>query len=399
MRAALLVARRDYLTVLRSRGFLFATFIAPALLTLLGILVFGVIIAGLDNSAQVQRTGYLDAAGISSSDGPFTRLSDAAAARAALEAGRLDAWFLIPSDYMDSGAITLRSRDSAGEALEGAIDDFLRANLARLADSQLSPERLARPVELRIRVPGRDLDSANIVGVFVLQLVYALAFFIALQTTSGYLISSVIEEKGSRMLEILVTSVSPLQLMLGKILGLGCVGLTQLGVWLGIALTLRATRAPLPLLSDLQLPPDMLLVTLVYFLLSYFLVAAIFVGIGSISDSEMESRQLAGILTLITVLPFMAYAALITEPEGSISLALTLFPLTAPLAAIIRLNLGSLPAWQLALSLGLLFVAMVAAVLLAARMFRWSLLLTGARPSPRMLWRVLRSAAAGKRRP
>jgi len=398
MRPALLVARREIFSVLRSRAFLFTTFGAPLLVALLSIGVFEVISDTVMSPAQVQETGFVDAAGIVSQDEPFRRLISVAAARAAQEAGELDAWFLIPAGYMDSGAITLYSRAGAGEALENAIDAFLRANLAQLADSRLPPERLAQPVEFHLRVPGRELGDENLTDVLVLQLFYALAFFIALQATSGYLISSVVEEKSSRMLEMLVTSLSPLQLMLGKILGLACVGLTQLGVWLGFALTLRATQLPLPFLDALQLPPAFILVTLVYFLLSYFLVAAIFVGIGSISDSEQESRQLAAMLTLITVIPFMAYGVLLAEPDGTISVALTLFPLTAPLAAIIRLNLGSLPAWQLALSLALLALSLLAAVPLAARLFRLSLLLHGARPTLRRLWRNLRRATPGRQR-
>ena len=399
MRVALLVARREYMGVLRSRGYLFATFGLPLLAVLVSFVIIEVVIGAGTGPAKVSATAFVDQAGLVSMDEPFTRYASLEQARSAYDATQINAWFHIPADYMDSGVITLHSRNESGEALQDSIDDFLRANLALQAGSTLPPERLARPVELRIRAPGLSLAAEDVGGVFLLQFLYALAFFIALQTTSGYLIASVVEEKSSRMLEILVTSVSPLQLMFGKIAGLGCIGLTQLGVWLGFALTLRLLQPELPGLGALQLPPELVLITLAYFLLSYFLMAAIFVGIGSITDSEQESRQLAGILTLVTVVPFMAYAVLLTEPDGTLGVALTLFPLTAPLAAIIRLNLGSMPAWQLALSLVLLFVTMVAAVPLAARLFRWSLLLYGARPTPGQLLRILRNPAQGSQRP
>ena len=94
-------------------------------------------------------------------------------------------------------------------------------------------------------------------------------------------------------------------------------------------------------------------------------------------------------------MPFIAYAVLLGDPQGTISVALTLFPLTAPLTAIIRMGMGSLPVWQLALSLTLLSLSLVAAVPLAARLFRWSTLLYGVRPTPRRLWRLLRSPAQG----
>ena len=343
MRVALLVARHEYLSVLRSRGFLFATFGVPLLAVLVSLVIIEVVIGAGTGPAQVKATAFVDQAGLVSNDEPFTRFPNVAQARSAYDEALLDAWFLIPADYMASGDVTLHSRNESSEALQDSIDDFLRANLAQWAGSTLPPERLARPVELRIRAPGLSLAAEDVGGVFMLQFLYALAFFIALQTTSGYLIASVVEEKSSRMLEILVTSVTPLQLMFGKIVGLGCIGLTQLGVWLGFALTLRLLQPELPGIGASQLPPELVLVTIAYFLLSYFLMAAIFVGIGSITDSEQESRQLAGILTLVTVIPFMAYAVLLTEPDGTLGVALTLFPLTAPLTAIIRLNLGAMP--------------------------------------------------------
>lgn len=399
MRLALLVARREYLAVLRSRGFLFATLGVPLLALALTTVVFEAVGGAFSApSASPARTAFVDEAGVISQGAAFTRHDSVEEARRDYDAELLDAWFLIPADYLRSGEIILHSRHEVSEALEDAIDDFLRQNLARKAGGRLPPERLAQPVELRVRLPGRELGAGDVGSVFILQFLYALGFFIALQTTGGYLIAGLVEEKGSRVLEILVASISPLQLLLGKIAGLGCVGLTQLGAWLAFALALRVLRPDLPGLGTIQLPPDLLLLTLAYFLLSYFLVASIFVGIGAISDSEQESRQLAGILTLMTALPFIAWAVLLGEPQGPVSVALTLFPLTAPLTAIIRLNMGVLPGWQLALSLLLLLLSLLAAVPLAARMFRWSLLLYGQRPTPRRLWRVLRNPAQGRRR-
>ncbi|MDD9956854.1 MAG: ABC transporter permease [Anaerolineaceae bacterium] len=398
MRLVLLVARREYLTVLRSKGFLFATFGVPLMALLLVTVVFGAIDGGGSASyTPPGDTGYVDLAGVISQPEPFRPFEADSLARAAWEEGQLDSWFLIPADYLDSGSVTLYTRLADSEALEDSMAAFLRENLALQADSRLPPARLAQPVELRVRASGMDLGASDAGGVFMVQFLYALAFFVAMQTTSGYLIASLVEEKGSRVLEILITSISPWQLMLGKILGPACIGLTQLAVWLAAALAARAPGPDLPVNVAFELPPDILLITCVYFLLSYFLNATIFVSIGSISDSEQESRQLAGGLTLVTVVPFIAYAVLLGDPHGTVSVALTLFPLTAPLTAIIRMGMAALPAWQLALSLTLLALSLVAAVPLAARLFRWSTLLYGVRPTPRRLWRLLRHPAQGGR--
>lgn len=397
MRMALLVAGREYRSVLRTRGFLFATLGVPLLALVMVAVVLGLVNDSLAAPPTLPATtGYVDQANVIGEDGPFRRLESVAAAGAALEASQVDAWFLIAPDYLDTGDIVLHSRHEPGEAPEDAIRDFLRENLARRTESRLPPARLAMPVDLRVQLPGHSLGAQDVAGVFMLQFLYALGFFIAQQTTGGYLIAAVVEEKAGRVLEILVTSISPLQLMSGKILGLGCVGLTQLAVWLGFALTLRALRPDLPGLYAATLPAGYLPVSLVYFLLSYFLAASFLVGIGSISDSEQESRQLAGVLALVAALPFIAYAALLGEPDGALAVGLTLFPLTAPLTAIIRMAMGALPAWQLALSLALLLLSLVVAVPLAARVFRWSLLLHGARPTPARLWHMLRNPAQGR---
>lgn len=399
MRLALLVARREYLTVLRSKGFLFATFGVPLMALLLITVVFEAIDgAGPASSILPGETGFVDLADVIGRPDPFRPFEAASLARAAWEEGELDSWFLIQADYLDSGGVTLYTRLPDSEALEDSMAAFLRENLATQAGSRLPPARLAQPVELRVRASGMELGASDAGGVFMVQFLYALAFFVAMQTTSGYLIASLVEEKGSRVLEILVTSISPLQLMLGKMLGPACVGLTQLAVWLGAALAARAQGPDVPVNLAFELPAEVLLITLVYFLLSYFLNATVFVSIGSISDSEQESRQLAGGLTLVTVVPFIAYAVLLGDPHGTISMALTLFPLTAPLTAIIRMGMGALPTWQLALSLTLLTLSLVAAVPLAARLFRWSTLLYGVRPTPRRLWRLLRNPAQGRRR-
>lgn len=399
MRLALLVARREYLTALRSKSFLFATFGIPLMALLLVTLVFEAIDgAGPAGSSLPGETGYVDLAGVIVKPGPFRPFDAESPARAAWDEGQLDSWFLIQADYLESGAVTLYTRLADSEALEDSMAVFLRENLAMQAGGRLPPGRLAQPVELRVRASGMDLGAGDAGSVFLVQFLYALGFLVAMQTTSGYLIASLVEEKGSRVLEILITSISPLQLMLGKILGPACVGLTQLAVWLGAALAARALGPGLPVNLAFELPADVLLATLLFFLLSYFLNATIIVSIGSISDSEQESRQLAGGLALVSVLPFIAYALLLGDPHGTISVGLTLFPLTAPLTAIIRMGMGALPAWQLALSLALLSLSLVAAVPLAARLFRWSTLLYGARPTPRRLWRLLRNPAQGRQR-
>jgi ABC-2 type transport system permease protein len=134
----------------------------------------------------------------------------------------------------------------------------------------------------------------------------------------------------------------------------------------------------------------------VYFVLTYFLFAGIMAGIGASAGSEQESRQYAGIFALLIVLPFFFMVTLITDPESPVIKVLTLIPFTAPLTVILRISLGGMPALELVASLVIMFITTVFVVWGMSRVFRWSLLLYGKRPTPRQLWRVIRGSAPTK---
>lgn len=214
----------------------------------------------------------------------------------------------------------------------------------------------------------------------------------ATQTTSGYLMHGVSEEKSNRIMEILITSVKPMELLLGKILGLGALGLTQLLVWLVAGMVLLNVAESADVVRGVTLPPDLIVLALAYFLVGYFLFASVMAGMGAIAGSEQESRQYAGIFSLVTVIPFFFITQILFQADSPIALALTLIPFTAPLTVILRASLGGLPAWQLAASFAILLLTTLGMAWASARIFRWGLLMYGKRPTPRELWRVVRGA-------
>ena len=130
----------------------------------------------------------------------------------------------------------------------------------------------------------------------------------------------------------------------------------------------------------------------VYFILSYFLLASLMAGLGAIAGSEQESRQYGGIISLLFIIPFFLIGTFIDDPNGSLPIALTLIPFTAPMTALLRLGLTSVPPWQIIASLLILLVTSAFVVWASARVFRWGLLLYGKRPTPRELWCVVRSS-------
>lgn len=391
-----LVARHEFLTNVRRRSFLFAAFGAPLFTILVMYIVFAITVESFGGTEGIGLIGYVDESGVLAAaiDEPedFRPYPDGNAARAAMDAGEIDGYFSLPSNYIDTGMVNLYLRSSSvPEGLYDQIDTFLIANIGSSVEADRL-ERLQDPVNTQLLTldNGRLIRDSGIAGLFLTPIIFVMVFMLASQTSSGYLMSSVVEEKGNRIMEILITSVTPMQLLVGKIIGLGALGLLQLGIWMiGGAVALQLGQNT-ELLSGVYIPPDMLLLGLIYFLLTYFLIASLMAGIGATAGGEQESRQLSSIFSLLLFLPFFFLYNLITDPNGTISTILTLLPFTSPVTTIFRMAFGTVPTWQLVVSLIVQIVTTVLIMWAAARVFRWSLLMYGKRPNLRELVRIIR---------
>ncbi|MDZ4765551.1 MAG: ABC transporter permease [Chloroflexota bacterium] len=390
-----LVAKYEYLTNVRKRSFLIASLGVPLFVIVLMVIIFAVTAAQFDIAA-IGAVGYVDASGILADelDQPdtFQTYADETAARAALDADEIGAYFVVPADYEASGRITIYAGASVPGDLRRQIEGYLIANIGATLDPVLL-ERLQNPVTRSLRTlnNGRTITEAGLVGLFITPIIFVMIFAMGSQTTSGYLMSGVVEEKSNRVMEILITSIPPFQLLAGKIIGLGLLGLTQLGIWAVVSGVIAAISGNITALRGVSLPPDLLLLGLVYFVLSYFMQASIMAGVGAVAGGEQESRQLAGVLSLIFFLPLFFFVNFITEPNGTIPTILTLIPFTAPVAVITRASFGTVPPSELVASLMILIVTTILIVWVSARVFRWSLLMYGKRPSLRQMLGALRS--------
>jgi ABC-2 type transport system permease protein len=391
-----LVARHEYLHNLRRGGFLFAAIGVPLLTVALMVIVFAITVQAETDTTRVGRVGYVDQSGVLAEavNQPeyFERFETVEAAEAAL-AGEIGAYFVVTPEYMNTGRIRLISNSDTPESLEDDIDAFLLANLSTQADPDVA-HRLADPANSSVLTldNGRVIEDTAAFGVIIAPFLFVMIFLLASQTTSGYLMSGVVEEKSNRIMEILVTSITPFELLAGKIIGLGLLGLTQLAIWAVMGTIALRFGQNIEFLSAVSFPPDLLLISLIYFLLGYFFFASLMAGIGAVVGSEQESRQFASIFSLLLVIPFFAIVEFFNNPDGALVTFLTLFPLTSPVAVILRMGFGVVPTWQLIASIVLLIVTAVVVTWASARIFRWSLLMYGKRPNLRqVLSAVLRS--------
>jgi len=400
------VAKREYVRTVRRRGFRFATVLIPLLLGL-WVLFFGFIIA---DDAVPDRVVVVNesALALSSSDapaGPSVEVVDQAQAQALLSAGDAEAVYVIPADVASGGVIErVVPGDTEGVAsilggesaqLQAVLSAHVRA--AMLQELGVSDEAIGQlladpPIETVAGFDGEPVEGEVSPVAILAPYAFALIFVLSIFTTAGYLLQSVAAEKENRVVEILLSTVSPLALMLGKIIGLGAAGLTQIGVWAvaGIAALLAAGDVDLG--ATLDLPPEAFAVAVAYFVGGYLLYAAVFSAIGAAMTSIREAQQLSSFGAILGTLPIILTVVFMQDPMSSIAVALTLFPFTAPAAALQVIAFsGSVPWVLISASLVILVVADIVAIILAGRLFQASLLLSGTRPSLRRVTRILTS--------
>jgi ABC-2 type transport system permease protein len=221
-------------------------------------------------------------------------------------------------------------------------------------------------------------------------IIFAILFIMSISMTSSYMMQTIVEEKETRRVEMMTTAITPLQLLWGKLIGLSALGLLQILSWAvtgGIALFIRQDIAAT--LASIDYPLWLLGLAVLYLLLGYVLHGSLLSGIGASSSSMQEAQPIAGLFSLVAVMPLFVLTQFLENPNGSWPVFLSLLPFTSSAAMMIRLVLGQVPLWQLLLSLGLLAATVGLIVWLAAWVFRIGLLLTGQRLTPRTLFRAI----------
>jgi ABC-2 type transport system permease protein len=215
-----LIARHEYLTNVKRRSFLFGAFGIPIITIALMTVVFGLIFSDESDVNRLGGIGYVDQSDVLADEigkpKNFIPYETEDAARAALDAEEIGAYFVVAPDYMRSGTVKIYSGGGIPEALHDDIDGYLVANLSTGLDPAVA-ERLKDPVESSIKTldNGRVIKDSAIVGLFLMPIIFVMVFLFASQTTSGYMMSGVVEEKSNRIMEILITSVTPSQLLYG----------------------------------------------------------------------------------------------------------------------------------------------------------------------------------------
>ena len=392
MRNVWLVAKHEILTTIGKKSFWFMTFFFPLLI--MAFSLFPSLFArdmveqaqSLTGAAGAQAAGYVDQAAIivklptGLPPGRLRNFETEAAAKSALAAGEIGRYYMIAPDFRQTGAVVVVSGQSApvaGEAQDFALRLAINTNLTgdeQLALAILNPAQVAT----QALAPEVKTQSTSIMG-FVLPFAVMFILFFVITMSGGYMLQSVAKEKENRTAEVLLLSISPRELMLGKVLGLGAVALAQMTVWLGGGLVLMGGGLAIAsIVTGQSLRLGFVLAAFVYFLLGYFLYASLLGAVGALAPTAREGAQFNFIIILPLLVPFYLNQAFTSDPNGMLATVLSLFPFTSPTAMMARLSVVAVPAWQVAVSLAGLLLTTYLMVLLAARFFRADTLLSHA---------------------
>jgi ABC-2 type transport system permease protein len=403
------IIKREYLTRVRSKGFIIGTILSPVLM--LGLLIVPMMIMRLGGPGS-RRVAVIDQAGDpilyeriekllaseQSEDDRFVLFHERVGQDENLEerkqtldqqvaAGKIDGYFILPRDVLNQETITYLAKNVGDFAsnirISNAINKAIferRVTEAGLKTDQV--ETLSRGVRLDMRnVHGeRERGQTFFLSLGLLIIIYTTILVYGVMVMRG-----VLEEKQSRIIEVLLSSVRPFDLMLGKLIGIGMVGLTQYLIWAFFGLLIGVIAA-LPAISASwssipRIPVAQLIFFVVFFVLGYFLYATLYAMVGAIVSSEEDGQQVQLPVTMTLVIPMLMLSMVMRNPNGTVSTILSMIPIFSPVLMFLRIGLQMPPWWQIALSIALLIMTILGLVWVAAKIYRVGVLMYGKRPT------------------
>jgi len=421
----LVVAKREYLQRVQSKGFWIATLILPLFIG--SVTVLPTLLASKARTRQavvvVDETGKVateltqrpakkdDGASKATFDFQVEPPApDPAAQRTAIDrrvrSGDVDAWVWIGRDILaGSGAAEYHAKNVSNVFTQEDLRHRLSKAVqrVRLQAAGFDADRvsaLAEPIELKPEgVPEKEGGQARKAGALAgaaFGYVLFLMLYITLAIWGQQVMQGVLEEKSSRVIEVIVSAVKPFELMMGKLTGICLVGLTQFGIWL-LTFTVISLPGVIAAISTLPagvvlptLTPFMVLNFFILFVLGFFTFSTLYAAIGASFNNVQEAQQVAGVAVFFLVIPVFLMLRIINDPSSTFATVMSLIPIFTPLLMTLRIALEMPPWWQLllayALTLGFLWIAVSA----CARIYRVGILMYGKKPTFQELWKWMR---------
>ncbi|HUA34816.1 MAG TPA: ABC transporter permease [Candidatus Binataceae bacterium] len=420
LRAIFTIARREFLDRIRSRSFIVSTLSLPL------IMIAVIVISGLSVSRQVkearsekrrslrvaiiggdsrlprmiqQSLNQFSIGEFAIEPGPPPSSDTQAQVEDEIRAGILDAALLLDKDVMTTGHAEYLARDQNVRGWHFLVGVSLAGALARLRleDRGVAPGdamKIVAPVSIqqKVLVPDRSAEALDAFGV---AFVMAMVLMFSLLTYGTMVMRAVLDEKSTRIPEVLLCIVTSDELMAGKIAGIGCVGLVQIAIWAALfgALTEMAVAgSPVvrQLVSGVNLGAGMLLAFTIFYVLGYLFYSAMFAALGAAFNSLDEAQQWILVLLLPLLISTWMVVAVAQAPHSALAFTMSMIPLTSPVLMTTRIAAANIPLWEIALSIAILGVTVAVLISICAKIYRVGILMYGKPPNLREVRRWLR---------
>jgi ABC-2 type transport system permease protein len=438
MKKIFAVVRREFVERVRTKAFVISTVLLPVFMVAM-VLLPALMMSGGDRTSRValvdasttglgQRIGQaLESETIGkgpdaksrytvqvfpATGGDLAKVRDGLVAETGFSSSKKkDGWngvLVLTDETLSSGKLAYYGGNV------GSLESMTK--LQREVSSALTGVRLAKSgvdaALLKEAMKPADMDTTKVTdgkltgqsGTESYLIAYFMGFilYIAILIYGQQTMTSVIEEKTSRIMEVLTSSLTPFQMLMGKVLGVGMAGLAQMAIWGGSVFVLGSQRMPLAGMFGMSadaaqsfpipsMPPGLLVVFLLYFALGFMLYGALYAAIGAMCNTIQETQQYSIFVTVFIIVGFFAVFALIKDPTGPLGVTMSYIPFFAPFTMPVRWSLTSVPPMELVLSLTLMVFALLACVWLAGRIYRTGILMYGKKPSWGELWRWIRA--------
>ncbi len=411
------IINHEYITKVKSKGFIIGTLLGPLIMVALIAIPIATTLLSFEDSAKniaiLDETGTIGPKVVKLDPGRYyltDKPEDLLKKRTLAE--EIDGYLLIPSDAVQTGELEVYTRGGGGigylTILDKQLSKIIRRERLVQAGADTNVINLVNKgvsiSTIKITEEGTEKDfTAALAGIgYVLGFVIYILMFVY----GSFVSRSVIEEKANRIIEIIASSAKPFDILLGKVVGIGLVGLTQVVFWVILSAVLLASagyivdlfvnidpeaiKAGMPQASDSNLPANFEIPSIspwlgvgfiFYFISGYFIYSTLFAALGSAVDQESDAAQLQIPVTLPIIIPILLIGNIIANPDGTLAIVLSLIPFFTPILMMVRVAATDVPVWQIAASVVLLISTFLGCLWVAAKIYRVGILMTGKKPT------------------
>ncbi|XRP96427.1 ABC transporter permease [Methanocaldococcus sp. 16A] len=372
----LTIGKREILSNIKRKQFLIATVIGPLI-----IIALAIIGSFMMFDIKEIKVGYVDEFGleipnkvIENNFGKnttiyFIKYENFEKGKEDVLNKSIDALIFIPNDYLETGKITIYSTTkSPNPIITDTLNKFLLKKLLKDKVDNKTYNRVVNPMNLEIySVSEKEFEKETLLSQ-LLPIGFVFLLYMAISSLSGIIVSSIIEEKQNRIMELLLCYASPENVMFGKILGISVVGLVQISIWLLFAL-------PVIVIFAVKVSPFLAILALLYFILGYLFYSSLLCGISSLFSHPKDASQLMSPIIIIQIIPIMFMNTIMVNPNHYMAKILSYIPFTAPYTVVLRESVTQLPLTEIALSTTIMIVSIAVSFILSIKLFKIGVLL------------------------